>query len=209
MINILVHGLGQNAQSWDLVNKHLQELNLTTICPDLFSLIKNDTKDYATLYQAFSSFCMKQNEKVNLCGISLGGVLSLDFVKEHPEKVNAIILIGTPYKIPKALFKLQGLLFHIMPKSSFTKMGCEKKEFIALVNSMSNLKINDGLNQITCEALILCGAKDKANKKGSALLNKHIKNSEFIIISDAGHEVNTGNPKKLSKLIYDFLKDKQ
>ena len=209
MLNILIHGLGQNAQSWDSVCKHLQELNLNTICPDLFSLIENDTKDYTTLYQAFSSFCMKQDEKVNLCGISLGGVLSLDFVKEHPEKVNAIILIGTPYKIPKTLFKLQGLLFHIMPKSAFTKMGCEKKEFITLVNSMNNLKIHDRLDQIACEALILCGAKDKANKKGAALLNKHIKNSEFIIINNARHQVNTDNPEKLSKLVYDFLKDKQ
>lgn len=97
----------------------------------------------------------------------------------------------------------------MMPKSAFTKMGCEKKEFISLVNSMSNLKIHDGLDQIACEALILCGAGDKANKKGAVLLNKHIKNSELIIINDAGHEVNTDNPKKLSKLIYDFLKDKQ
>lgn len=209
MINILLHGLGQNAQSWDFVYKNLQELNLNTICPNLFSLIKSDTKDYETLYQAFSSFCMKQNEKVNLCGISLGGVLSLDFVKKHPEKVNSIILIGTPYTIPKTLFKLQGFLFHMMPKSAFTKMGCEKKEFISLVNSMSNLKIHDGLDQIACEALILCGAGDKANKKGAVLLNKHIKNSELIIINDAGHEVNTDNPKKLFKLIYDFLKDKQ
>ncbi len=56
------------------------------------------------LYNTFSDFCNNQKRKLNLCGLSLGGVLALDFVKEYPEKVNSIILIGTPYKIPKALF---------------------------------------------------------------------------------------------------------
>ncbi len=102
------------------------------------------------MYNAFSDLCNNQKEKLNLCGLSLGGVLTLDFVKKYPEKVNSIILIGTPYKIPKALFKMQSLIFHIMPKSTFEKMGCYKREFITLVNSMSNLNIGKYLFSICC-----------------------------------------------------------
>ncbi len=209
MKNILIHGLGQNNQSWHDTNVYLKKNGIDTICPDLFEITKNTSKDYKMLYNTFSDFCNMQKEKLNLCGLSLGGVLALDFVKEYPEKVNSIILIGTPYKIPKALFKLQGLIFHIMPKSVFEKMGCSKREFFTLVNSMSNLDIAKDLEIIKCKSLIICGDKDNANMKNAKLLNKSIKKSKFKVINNSSHEVNIDNPKELANIIYDFWKDNQ
>ena len=209
MKNILIHGLGQNSQSWDNTSVYLKENNIDIICPDLFEITKNTSKDYKMLYNTFSDFCNNQKEKLNLCGLSLGGVLALDFVKEYPEKVNSIILIGTPYKISKVLFKLQGLIFHIMPKRVFEKMGCSKREFFTLVNSMSNLNIAKDLETIKCKSLIICGDKDNANMENANLLNKSIKNSKFKVISNSSHEVNIDNPKELANIIYDFWKDNQ
>ncbi len=204
MKNILIHGLGQNYQSWNHTKIYLEENGIETICPNLFDITKNTSKNYKMLYTAFSDFCNNQKEKLNLCGLSLGGILALDFVKTYPEKVNSIILIGTPYKIPKTLFKIQGILFHIMPKSTFEKIGCSKRDFITLVNSMGNLNIAKDLEKIKCKSLIVCGAKDNVNLKNAKLLNKYIKNSKFKVISNSGHEVNIDNPKELANLIYDF-----
>ena len=209
MKNILIHGLGQNSQSWDNTSMYLKENDIDIICPDLFDITKNTSKDYKMMYNTFSDFCNNQKEKLNLCGLSLGGVLALDFVKEYPERVNSIILIGTPYKIPKALFKLQGLIFHIMSKRVFEKMGCSKREFLTLVNSMRNLDIAKDLETIKCNSLIICGYKDNANMENAKLLNKSIKNSKFKVISNSSHEVNIDNPKELANIIYDFWKDNQ
>ena len=209
MKNILIHGLGQNSESWDNTSVYLKENNIDIICPDLFEITENTSKDYKMLYNTFSDFCNNQKEKLNLCGLSLGGVLALDYAKEYPEKVNSIILIGTPYKIPKALFKLQGLIFHIMPKRVFEKMCCSKREFLTLVNSMSNLDIAKDLETIKCNSLIICGDKDNANMENAKLLNKSIKNSKFKVTSNSSHEVNIDNPKELANIIYDFWKDNQ
>lgn len=209
MKNILIHGLGQNAQSWNQVSEYLNKNAITPLCPDLLSLLQNNEKDFSALYHAFCTYCLNQNDKLNLCGLSLGGVLSLEFAKQYPEKVNSLILIGTPYKIPKALFKLQGIIFHLMPKSVFLKMGCDKKSFISLVNSMGELKIHEGLDKINSDSLILCGIKDKANKKGAVSLNEHIKNSQLKFIEDASHEVNIENPDKLAEIVLEFWKTKQ
>ena len=209
MKNILIHGLGQDNRSWNNTNMYLKENGLDAICLNLFEITKNTSKDYKMMYNTFADLCNAQKEKINLCGLSLGGILALDFVKEYPEKVNSIILIGTPYKIPKTLFKLQSIIFHIMPKSTFEKMGCSKKEFITLVNSMSNLDISRNLDKIKCSSLVICGAKDNVNMENATLLNKDIKNSKFKIIENAGHEVNIDNPKELANTIYDFWKDNQ
>lgn len=209
MTNIILHGLGQDNQSWNNTIEYLKEKGMDTLCPNLFEITKNNSKDYKMLYSAFFNFCNNQKEKLNFCGLSLGGVLALDFVKEYPEKVNSIILIGTPYKMPKYLFKMQSLIFHILPKKSFEKIGCSKKDFITLVNSMSHLNIAKDLEIIKCKSLILCGSKDKVNIQSAKILNDSIKNSELKIINNSSHEVNIDNPKELSNIIYDFWKDNQ
>ena len=41
MKNILIHGLGQNSESWDNTSMYLKENNIDIICPDLFEITKN------------------------------------------------------------------------------------------------------------------------------------------------------------------------
>ena len=159
MKNILIHGLGQNETSWDMVETELNIHNMNVEKPNLYSI---------------AEYCNRFNEQLNLCGLSLGGILALDYAKEFPEKVNSLILIGTPYKIPKFLFKLQGVIFHIMPKSTFEKIGCTKRNFLSLVSSMSDLDIGTNLDKIDCKTLILCGIKDNQNMENAKLLNENI-----------------------------------
>lgn len=204
MKNILIHGLGQTNKSWDKTIIYLKQKGIDVLCPNLFEEFKTFSKDYNGMYRAFSDFCNNQNEKLNLCGLSLGGILALDFAKAFPEKVHSILLIGTPHKIPKILFNFQVLVFHIMPKLTFKKMGCSKKEFISLVRSMRKFNIEKGLENIKCKSLILCGSKDYMNLKSARFLNKRIKTSCFKIISHSSHEVNRDQPEELSNWIYDF-----
>jgi len=155
LFDVLVCQSDRHSGNWMIEEK---ENNIDIICPDLFEITENTSKDYKMLYNTFSDFCNNQKEKLNLCGLSLGGILALDFVKEYPEKVNSIILIGTPYNI-------------------------SKKNFITLVNSMSNLNIAKDLETIKCKSLIICGDKDNANMENAKLLNKSIKNSKFKVTS--------------------------
>ena len=209
MGNILIHGLGQNETSWNLVETELKNNNIKVEKPNLYSIIKNEKIDYTTMFQKFADYCNSFDDKLNLCGLSLGGILALDYAKKFPDKVNSIILVGTPYKIPKILFKIQGIIFHLMPKATFEKIGCSKKDFISLVNSMSDLDIASNLDKVKCKTLILCGDKDNQNMESAKLLNKNIKGSSFRTIDNSSHEVNIDNPKELSNIIYDFWSQNQ
>ena len=204
MKNILIHGLGQNDTSWNMVLDKLDKNGIKAETPNLYSMIKDKSFDYNFLFNEFMDYFNSFDGKLNLCGLSLGGILALHYTKKFPNKVNSLILIGTPYKIPKFLFKVQGIIFHLMPKSTFEKIGCLKKDFITLVNSMSNLDMASDLDKIECRTLILCGEKDNQNMEGARLLNENIKNSEFKIIKKASHEVNIDNPDETSNMINDF-----
>ena len=204
MSRILLHGLGQNANDWNKVKEFLNKDDIIVECPDLFRTLKQEILTYNILYNQFANYCNEKKEKVDICGLSLGGILALDYAVQYPNKVNSLILIGTPYQIPKFLFKLQNLLFKVMPKSSFNKIGIKKSKFIELVNSMANIEIANKLGKIKCKTLVLCGVRDKTNLDSAKKLNNAILNSTLKIVVNSSHEVNKENPEELSKIIKDF-----
>lgn len=211
MINILVHGLGQDEKSWNEIKRQLNNNGIKVETPNLFSIAKNYQINYENMYKTFADYCNSFNEKINLVGLSLGGVLTIDYIKEFPDKINSIILIGTPYEIPKTVFAIQNIIYKFMPKRIFKNMGCSKEDMISLLDSMKNLSIGEKASNIKNNTLIICGEKEKnnINMKSAKKLNEVIQNSKFKIVKNAGHEVNIDNPKELGNIIYDFWKDNE
>lgn len=204
MKNLLIHGLGQNSKDWDTIKNELETRGISPIVPDLFDLTKGRELDYPTVYQAFSELCESYKDKLNLCGLSLGGLLALNYAIQYPKKINSLVLIGTPFEIPKGLLKFQNIVFRFMPKAAFQNMGVSKKDFIRLSNSMTNLNFMELVATLGCPALILCGAKDKTNMESAKRFHEAMKNSKLVIVDDSGHEVNKDNPNELVSILQDF-----
>ena len=88
-----------------------------------------------------------------------------------------------------------------MPESQFKDIGFCKKDFITLTNSMADLDFTKELDRVRCPALVMCGEKDKVNKKAAINLTGKLTNAKFITIDHSGHEVNMDNPQGLAKAI--------
>lgn len=201
---IILHGLGQTASSWDKTISCMGARE-NIICPNLFELLQGRKVTYANLYEAFSEYCKNFSEPFAICGLSLGGVLALQYSIENPEKVKAAVLIGTQYKMPKGLLKFQNVVFHIMPQRMFDTMGLAKKEAVNLSKSMMDLDFSQELQKFKCPVLVICGEKDKANKKAASELAGILPHAELKIIENAGHEVNIDAPEKLGEVLKVFL----
>lgn len=201
---IFLHGLGQSSSSWD---KTIEALNCKTdvLCPNLADWLINQVSSYQTLYQELEQYCHQFDEPICLCGLSLGGVLALEYATKHMDKVHSLVLIGAQYRMPKHLLKIQNLFFRLMPNSMFSQMGFQKSDFISLCQSMIAIDLTDDLNKIKCPTLVLCGKKDKANQAASIQLAKLIPNAKFKMILDAGHEINVDQPIVLGKEINPFF----
>lgn len=202
---LYLHGLGQNANSWNKVTGITNMLD-NTMSLDFPEMLRDKPVTYSNLYTAFSEICDAESEDIILCGLSLGGVLALNYAIDHPQKVKALILIAAQYKMPERLLKVQNLMFHFMPQAMFHQTGFGKSDFISLCRSMEKLDFSESLNRISCSTLILCGEKDKINKKASIELSKLLKDSQFKEVSETGHEVNLESPEKLALLLRDFYK---
>lgn len=201
--HILIHGLGQTSLSWEKTIKFLSDTD-NIYSPNLWTLLNDKDVTYANLYRSFSDFCNDAVGKINLCGLSLGAILALNYALDYPEKVQSLVLIGAQYKMPKGLLLFQNFIFQFMPKKMFEQMGISKNDVITLTNSMVGLDFSEKLKDISCATLIVCGEKDNANSKAAKIFVEQIPNAQFHSIKDVGHEVNLEAPQDIAVILNAF-----
>ena len=206
MKKILIHGSGHKGTSWSETISYMKD-NKDILCPDLSSILDGKEASYYNLYSAFSEYCNKIDGKINLCGISLGGILALDYTLDFPDRVQSLVLIGTPHKVPKIMFSIQNVIFKFLPQSVFDNMAFNKKDTFILGNTMKKLDFSNKVQKIKCPTLILCGEKDSANIKSAYYLSENIKNAKLKIIENTGHVVNEEKPQILAKVLEQFYKE--
>lgn len=197
---IFLHGLGQDASSWQAVQAELSEWQ--TEAPDLFPQKK---EDYPTCKQALLTYLRSQTEDFLLIGLSLGGVLALDLSDQDLPHLKGLILSGSQYKLSgNFLYKLQILLFKLLPKGIFEKQGANKEQMLGILTALKDLDLTQKAQNCPLPTLILCGSQDKPNLTASRELHGLIKQSTLTIIPNGGHTLNTGKAKAFAQAVSDF-----
>lgn len=194
---ILLHGMGQSASSWDKTISYLPD-TAETVCPELSDFFSEGNCNYSKMYSSFCGYCNRFSEPLNLCGLSLGAVLALNYAIDFPQRLSSLILIAPQYDMPKILLKVQNVLFKFMPESQFKDIGLKKKDFITLTNSMADMDFTSSLDKVNCPVLVICGEKDNVNKKAAIKLAEKLPNAKFSSVDNSGHEVNVDNPQGLA-----------
>ena len=198
MKTVLLHGLGQTAQDWKEVVRHLWTSHVE--CPELFSSTGNEIS-YSRILADLERQYSNVTEPLRICGLSLGALLALDFAIRHGDKVASLVLIGAQYKVPTFLIDFQNILFRCMPGKSFDGMGLSKSDTIKLSQSMRSLDFTSQLNGLTCPVTIVCGEKDSANLKASKKLNELLPHATLQIVPGAGHEINKDAPEAIAAVL--------
>lgn len=203
-MKIFIHGLGQTSKQWSQTLRALPDGD-SVYCPNLWELPYDQPLTYERLFSAFATECQKYTEPLELCGLSLGAVLALNYATAYPAHVRKLALIAPQYEMPKHLMRLQGFIFRCLPRRAFQTMGIEKSSAISLCSSMASLQRSSDLDKASMPALIVCGSKDRANSSAAKALRERLPNAELIWMEGAGHEVNRTHPNELSACLAAFF----
>ena len=130
MTKIFLHGSGHQAASWRETIAQMPE-GANILRPNLAALLEGRPACFDNLCAAFAEYCAQAREPLDLCGLSLGGIVALAYALDHPQKVRSLVLIGTPHKVPKAAFALQNLVFRFLPAAAFRTMAFDKADTFA------------------------------------------------------------------------------
>lgn len=79
---ILIHGSGHKADSWKETISYLEHRE-DILSPELSNLLDGREASFSNLRTAFAQYCAQIGGPVHLCGLSLGGILALDYALEH------------------------------------------------------------------------------------------------------------------------------
>lgn len=202
MTKIFIHGLGQSVSAWDGIKEHIEGK------AKYIDLIEYDVESedvYQALYNLICKECNDEAGKVDLCGLSLGGLLAMQYATEFPNKVRSLVLINSPYKVSNILLRLQQNIFRFMPSVLF-KQGFSKTDSLKILDA---IKKNNSIivERIEASTLIIYGERDHANKKSAFELSKDIFNAKLVKIEKANHQINIEQPLKLAHAINLFWEE--
>lgn len=193
---VFLHGLGQRAADWDQVASQFSN----TDCPELFE-IAGEKLNYSAILSSLEERYEYEKEPLCLCGLSLGGMLALDYSLRHGDRVAAMVLLGARDRAPRLLMDIQDLLFRCMPDKAFASTGMKKEQVRDLTRSMKNLDFTDRLSTIHCPVTVACGEKDSPNLAAARRLAKYLPNARLYVVPHAGHELNADAPDTVAEIV--------
>lgn len=195
---ILIHGLGQTADSWKETISMLPS-ETDVLRPELSAFYGKG--GYDELYRGFTEYLDQTSQPLYLCGLSLGAVLALNYALDRPERVGGIALAAPQFRMPKTLLRFQGAVFRLMPQKAFNGSGLTKQQMISLTRDMARLDFTPELGRIECPVSIACGERDRANINAARELAALLPRSRLSVVSGAGHEINTEAPAEIAHFI--------
>ena len=170
-------------------------------------------------------------EKATLCGLSMGGHISLQTAIRFPKSVESLILLGTPCTnafnwYEKIFVPINRLSSRIIPMKLSGKIQADmlskfnpnnrdyieeafslitRKNWIRVWDAVTRMESSNDLEKICCPTLIMQGEHDTMIKRQQEYMQSKIKGSQLKIIKNAHHATNLDNPSEVNECISGFL----
>ena len=199
---IFLHGLGQSAESWKEVR------NLLTDYPsEAIELFPSGVSSYQKAKERVYQHLAQETEPFILVGLSLGAALALELSSYDLPNLQGLVLSGCPLKLAgNILFKIQLMIFKLLPKSFFEKQGADKTHMVGVSEEMKTLDLTQIAQNCHYPSLLICGSKDLPNLISMRKLYQLLPQARFQIIPDGPHTLNTDKPKEFAEKTRSFLK---
>ena len=198
---VFLHGLGQDAHSWQSVQDALSPLP-----SDSFAIFSYPSESYQEAKERLTECLQQESEPFILVGLSLGGVLALELSSQDLPHLKGLVLSGTQYKLKtNLLYRLQILLFRLLPKQVFEKQGANKQHMLQILTELKSLNLTDTAKTCPLPSLVICGSKDRANQASSKKLANLLPKGHYLEIVDGGHTLNTQKPNERAQAIKEFV----
>ena len=193
---IFLHGLGQSSESWEEV----QDL-LADYPSEILELFPSGVCSYRV-----AKYLSEEKQPFVLIGLSLGATLALELSSYDLPNLQALVLSGCPLKLAgNILFKIQLMIFKLLPESFFEKQGADKTLMVGVSEELKTLDLTQIAQNCHYPSLLICGSKDLPNLISMRKLYQLLPQAQFQIIPDGPHTLNTAKPKEFAEKTKSFL----
>lgn len=237
---VLFHGLGANSNSWLLQTPALHTAGFRTIAPDAPGFGQSTDPGGHTSIARFAGPLERlvehlELERLNLVGISMGGVLALQIALDHPQWVSRLVLVNTFAHLnvtrPRLLpyYVLRFILVHTLglptqakavakrifpyPEQEILRQGlieqviqADPRAYRAAMRALARFDVRSRLGEIHCPTLVVSGDRDTTVPvETQRYLAQNIAHARHSVIPEAGHGVTVEKPDLFNPVLVEFL----
>jgi len=127
---VLLHGLGRGNMSMWLIASRLEDANFNVVRVGYSSLNETPDEILKNITKQINICCSKKEEKVNLVGHSLGGLLIRAYLEKNKIKnLGRVVLMGTPNHGTELVDKYKDKCWMKWAGPTALKLGTDSKSF--------------------------------------------------------------------------------
>jgi pimeloyl-ACP methyl ester carboxylesterase len=223
-----VHGSGGNARVWDRQVDGLSGMPILAI--DLpghggaGSAGRESVAEYATDVRARLDAAGLR--RVVLVGHSMGGAIAQMFALQYPDRLDALVLVGTGARLrvlPRIFETLEadheeGVRFlmtlavgptaspELVARLTLETLRTPQRVIIGDFRACDAFDVMSRLPSIALPTLVVCGSEDRLTPPRYAeYLRDHIHGARLVTVKGAGHYVQVERPDETTAAIRDFV----
>ena len=206
---LLSHGYGLSRRMWD---GNVEELaaNRTVITWDMRGHGDSDSPEQQEAYThaetaadmlAVLDACGVDRAAVG--GLSLGGYMSLELYRTHPERVRCLLLFdtGPGFKNDESRARWNANAEQIAAADSDPGLARAARGMLA----QQDASVIRSLPGIAVPTLVLVGADDTGFLNAADYMTRVIPEATKVVVPDAGHEANIDQPAAFNDAVTHFL----
>ena len=218
---VFLHGMGTGPSAWAPQLEALGR-DCEVLVPDLALLYARGLT--ATVQEVRR--LIAERAPVDLCGLSLGALTALAIASARRGDVRRLALCAGFARLPRAL-RLQvraiALAARVVPKSLAHRQLVadlpepHRSRALAEIAALSPRRLSRLMREaagfeveaesITAPVLVLCGARDEANRPLASALAEALPNARLEFVPNAGHVANLDNPTYFTGLLAEFFSE--
>jgi 3-oxoadipate enol-lactonase len=176
-------------------------------------------------------------ERARLCGISIGGMVSMWVAARHPERVQRLIACCTSalidpdktYRQRAQLVRREGIEAIVEPvlarwvsprfgernpqvrdRLRERLLATPREGYAGCCEALADMDLRPDLPSIDAPTLVIAGADDPATPPAHGrLIADRIAGARFEVVADAMHLANVEQPQAVGELLQSFLSDEE
>lgn len=193
---VFLHGLEAGPDSWDAQLATLPE-GFSGSAPHIPGLSDEGEAEFSFVGAAAEivrGLDRRGVERAHMCGLSIGAMLALRIVVDHPDRVASLVLSGGQINPSQVVMGLQSALTRILPAWVIAPNGMSKRRTLAALDEVSRVDFRAHLPEVDVPALVLCGSWDLVNLPAARATVAGLPNARLRIVEGGGHELNVHRP---------------
>lgn len=181
---VLLPGLGPTPEPRALAQR-LREVYVT-LTPDLAAASSGGPFALTTAADVVGDVVAASGHRsATLCGIGLGALVALQVATDHPEQVSRLVLLTRSVAASPILLSVSAAVLRLLPVSTVQRLGMGQDQLLALLDQVRPVDYQGIAGRVRQPAVVLCGQRDRLNRRASATLARRLRSGELRLVPGA------------------------